>query len=123
MNSIASILTFALLGSFGGASLTWAGGTPSCRLPAADNQEASPPNLQGKVASIDVSKKSLKVTPTKGKREVSIAKINEKGLFSNFGGLLRVDEIKVGDMVRAWSKDCAAPVKGKLSAEALIVDK
>lgn len=114
-----SVLLFAALYNmniFAGAA---------CTAPLPDNfYEARLPEMKGKVLEIDVVGPDafIKIDNHKAKVQVELSKIK---IFTQFGGNVFFKELKVGDDVQIWVRNCNYEIEAKIvrSDEILVVRK
>ncbi len=94
-----------------------------CDLPSSDTQKGPPPAISGQVLSIAGELKEIKVISGKATYPVSLSKIERNHVFTQFGGIIRMDEIHKGDSIEVWLENCSPPKDNLNQAVAIRVQK
>lgn len=94
---------------------------PACRIPVADDQDSSPPSVAGTVS--EKRKGEILVSANGQTLKVRVAHIRPQNIFSQYGGMIKIDEIKIGDAIQAWTSDCLPSKSSFIDADTVIVRK
>jgi len=112
---------FYLLFAF--ALLSGCSTATKCELPSSDIQKGPPPAISGQVLSITREFNIIKVTSGNATYRVSLSKIERNHVFTQFGGIIRIDEIYKGDSIDVWLESCSLPRDNLNQAVAVRVHK
>ena len=94
-----------------------------CELPSSDTQKGPPPAISGQILSITGEFKIIIVTSGKATYRVSLSQIERNHVFTQFGGIIRSDEIYKGDSIDVWLENCSPPRDNLNQAVAIRVHK
>jgi hypothetical protein len=102
------------------ASVASSGEKTSCKLPAADSREgASRPTLDGTIA--DVRNSCFRVTSRENPAErPRVCVTPQTSIFTLDGGYVAPDQLREGQRVHVWLRDCRPPAIGSPSEAAVI---
>lgn len=91
-----------------------------CRYPTADGAEEnpSPPSVVG--TTISVSRQTIVVSEDETKRKIKIKIDNDTLMFTEFGGMVKKNELKKGHHLSVWYVGCDAKKAGSSPRAAVV---
>lgn len=85
-----------------------------CKLPSADSADSTGPFISGKILKVETSKKEIEISAMGQKKTLNIKDESAIQIFTQYGGAVQFNELKNGDIIEVWLKNCKTSKKKKI---------